>query len=249
MPRVPLSLNGNQSFALAVHDDLLNQMLYALWAGGAFNLQVTAHGPTEVNGEGNGPEAAPSPPGLPTPGTTMLDAANVDVFFLSPPVVMPSDNDNEIVLGIGDVWARVERFSKETASRFPPEPLRAGFFCSTIIRAHIDIDAEHGHLVLTPLDPPELYLELNPVEPAAMTAAVHHWLSKNLKSMLLRRMSETLRSFPLPQLAIGRIPGVPQEAVWVPDTGTLDRPAHGAEVVVQGTLRDARAEAPEGFVP
>ncbi len=244
IPRVPLTLHGDQSFALAVHDDLFNQMLYALWAEGAFTRQFTAQGPSGFDED----PAVELQHGKPTQQaaatTTLLDAANLDLFFMSPPVVMPGDEDNEIVLAIGDAWARAELMPKETSGTRAKtaEPLRAGFFFSTVIRAHVDIDAVHGHLLLTPKGSPELFLQVNPVEPAVMTGAVHHWLSKTLKKRMPEYMSETLRSFPLPQLAIGRIPGVPKDAVWVPDTGTLERPAQGAEVVVQGTLRGARAQ-------
>jgi hypothetical protein len=227
--RMPLVVGRNQSFALAVHDDLLNQMLWALWQGGAFSHAGRTQELSDPNASGA--------------DTNLLDAANVEVFFMGPPVVMPGKQDGEVVIGVGDVWVHADLDTYKLFGAEPPETpsqMRAGFFFSATIRAHIDIDAGNGDLVVTPLGEPDLQLQVCEVRPAVMTESVHHWLRKVLNRTVPRMLSGTLRSFPMPQLAIGRIPGVPNDAVWVQDNGTLDRPAGGAEMLLRGTLRGAR---------
>lgn len=75
-----------------------------------------------------------------------------------------------------------------------------------------------------------------------MTAGVREWLMRKLRDSMPEQMKDMLSAFPLPELAIGRIPGVPTDAVWKLDHGTLERAAHGAEVMMQGTLRGGRSE-------
>lgn len=236
LPDMPLALHDAHSFALGVHDDLLNQMLWATWASGALNRPAAGSSGASTPSRNTGASAGRS--------LNLLDAAEIEIFTMSPPVVMPSENDNEVVLGIGDVWGRARLNLEESTGKtgMAGPPLEAAFFFSAVVRMGIAIDSEHGTLVLTPIGTPQISLEVNPVEPAVMTAGVRNWLMNKLRSSMPRQMSHMLSAFPLPELAIGRIPGVPTEAVWRLDHGTLERPAHGAEVMMQGTLRGGHAD-------
>lgn len=236
---MPLNLDEGQSFALAVHDDLLNQMLWALWAGGTLNRKLPPASTAQLKEQNR--SSAEESDKQPPSSESLLEAADFEVFLLSPPVVMPSDTDNEMVLGLGDAWARAD-----LATGRPDEPhMQISFFFSAILKAHIEIDPEQGHLVLKPQTPLDLHLEVNAFKPAALSGTAQRWMDKKLRDWVPGYLTDTLRSFPLPTLTIGRIPGVPEDAVWVPDNGTIERPAYGAETVVQGTLRGARAKSPK----
>ncbi|MCP4808589.1 MAG: hypothetical protein GY913_35315 [Proteobacteria bacterium] len=91
-PAWPLS---NDPFAVAIDDDFLDQVLFALWTTGALTLEFGAVEMAVLTGE-------PLPPPLGPVETLVLD-------FRLPPVIVPGDEEHGIALQLGEFVMDIER--------------------------------------------------------------------------------------------------------------------------------------------
>lgn len=241
-PLPPLTLAPGASFSLSIHDDLINQMLWALWYGGVLTQhdlsKVMVMKPTIDPKAGPSQQSGPRTSGL-------LDAATMRVFFTTPPVVMPTDAVNEIRIGVGDVYAEVEldlygMFGVLAPASAPR--LHAGFYFSSIATAHVSLSPDQ--LVVTPVGTPELHLQVVRISNPAFQPVVTNWLGRILAKSVPQMLANALGRFPLPTLQIGRMAGVPEDAVWSLHEGVLRREPNDKQIVLSGKLHATHASTP-----
>jgi hypothetical protein len=226
MARADLGSSSDKSFALAVHDDLLNQMLWALWYGGAFTQRDLRQVITSSS------DASES---------SLLDASTLRLFFTTPPVVMPGDAPGEIKLGVGDAYAEADcdLYGLFGVLAPPAAPrLHAGFYFSTVVTAHLGVDAQSGHLVVTPVGTPQIHVQVTQTSNPSFQPVVTTWLERALNRTVPPMLAKALGSFPLPVLQINRMAGVDANAVWRLHEMDIERPAGAAEFVMRGTLHE-----------
>lgn len=225
--RLNLEPEQGQSFALAIHDDLLNQALWALWYGGAF----THRDLKQIITSSSDPEES-----------SLLDAATLRLFFLLPPVIMPGDNPGEIKLAVGDAYVDADcdlyRMFRVASPGGAPR-MQAGFYFSTILTARIDIDPDEGHLIVKSVGVPEMHVQAAHISNPTFQPVVTHWLERALNRSIPPLLERTLGSFPLPVLQINRMSGIASEAVWRLHDTQLSRPAHSAETIFKGSIHES----------
>lgn len=219
---LPLQVGETDSFSVSVADDLLNQMFWSLWVSGVFNHD-------------NAIKLMPQD----SDRAAFFKAADLGTYFMSPPVVMPSNKPGEIRIGIGDVYGES---TLETSRILAPSiaadepPLHARFWFSMSMRVTLGVDDERQSLKVLSVHPVHLGVELIHTEPKRMTTAVQEYLEKYMWQAVSSYMTDALVSFPLPNLQIGLLPGVPDEAAWALQHVSLERPIGAQEIVLRGAL-------------
>ncbi|HET6346177.1 MAG TPA: hypothetical protein VFH51_14680, partial [Myxococcota bacterium] len=237
LPSADLSVAPPATYALAIHDDLLNQLLWAVWYSGAFTIpdlrQIFA-----ADGDDR----------------TLLDAARVSTYFTMPPVLGPSDLPNQVEIGVGDAYAEADINLYELFGVVsPPDTphLHAGFYFSSRMLARLTLDSDEHHLQVQAVEPPMLHVQVVDIDNPAFQSIATGWLERMLLAAMPRLMERALGTFPLPVLQVGRLPGVPNGEVWHLHESRLEREAGGAEFVLKGKLRAHRggARAPASHRP
>jgi hypothetical protein len=226
-PPSALTTSPDKGFALAVHDDLLNQMFWALWDGGAF----TQRDLREVLTSSADPRES-----------SLLDAATLRLFFTSPPVLMPGDRPGEVKLGVGDAYAEADcdLYGLFGVMAPPAAPrLQASFYFSTVVTAHLDVDADSSHLVVTPVGVPEIHVQVTQTSNPSFQPVVTTWLERALRRSVPPMLARALGTFPLPVLQINRMARMSDDAVWRLHDASLERPAKAAQFVLRGNLHEA----------
>ena len=226
-----LGSENSSSFAIAVSDDLLNQMFWSMWASGTFNSSALGAGQGSM--PGTEAEAPPAKKGRPN----LLDAAKLKVYFLAPPVVMPSSKPDEVRIGVGDVLAEVNvdtpaLFGSQAAK--PSERLSARFYFSLAMRARLGVDVERHSLKIASLEASHAQVQVTEISSPQMLLAVTYWLEKMIRLSMPQHLERAMVSVPLPNLHIGRLPGVPDEAVWALKDVSLSRLPSAQETILRG---------------
>lgn len=218
-----LELADSETFAVAVRDDMLNQMLWSLWAGGVFNgVDPRSFAKGEAGRESN-----------------LLDAASMKLYFTSPPVVMPSQRPGEVRIGVGDVYAEVEVDTYSIFGSTAPgdrQRLAAKFYFSMSMTAKIGVDSVRRTLRVDPVGLATVDIEVTNIVRPAMHAAVTHWLGNMINKTMPSMLTQPLVAFPLTKLQIGRLPGIPKDAVWTLEEADIERPAGAQEFIMRGRL-------------
>ena len=233
---VRLELADSETFAVAVRDDMLNQMLWSLWAGGVFNgVDPRTSAKVEAKQEGG-----------------LLDASSWKLYFTSPPVVMPSHRAGEVRIGVGDVYAEVELDTYSLFGSTAPvgrHRLAAKFYFSMSMRAKLGVDSVRRTLRVDPVGLATVDIQVTHIERPAMYDTVNTWLGNKIKKMMPSILTQPLVAFPLTKLQIGRLPGIPKDAVWTLEEAEIERPAEAQEFIMRGrlsTLPEALSEAGAG---
>lgn len=223
--RVPLQLQlgDSETFAVAVRDDMLNQMLWSLWASGAFD-HVDVHeimkssATTELN---------------------LLNAMDVKLTFTSPPVVMPAQADGQVKIGVGDVFVELEGDLPAVFGGVTPpgrQHLKAQAYVSSLATARLGVDAAQRKLRVDFLDAPAIDLQVVKIAEPRLMPAVGHTVHKYIAKSMLGMLVQPLAAFPLTKLQIGRLPGIPKDAIWTLDEAEVVRPAGAQEFIMRGRL-------------
>jgi len=119
------------SLAMALDDNLLNQMLWSLWYGGGLNIQnLSAFVPSEYG------------------------VQSLIVEALAPPVMMPIENSDNIRVGFGDLLMHV------IANPSGAMVITQSFYASGTIEGTIDLDPLSNKLEFVTLGDPEFRVQL-----------------------------------------------------------------------------------------
>jgi hypothetical protein len=176
-----------------IFDDLLNQLMYAMWYGGSLKFTITE---------------ADLPPGLPLSQYGIGNLA-VDVFFLLPPMLTDCTADKKFNLQVGDIGIHASMtllgqpiVMDAYASASAPASVKA---TPTATGSELSLFVDQDHLVA----------EIE-IESTNGGAKAKYALTGLIETMLLPMIFEALGtdgplvSFPIPDLDLGGIiPGLP----------------------------------------
>lgn len=198
------SNSGGYEFGLGLKDDLVNQVLWAAWYGGAFTIPEAE----DLIGD---------------------DLGDIELSFeaLSPPVLMPaSGGSNQVELGLGD--------AKIDATVVLPEfgALSVSMYLSAIIGGEINIEAGENassggpaQQLSVSLDTtnPEIWLEITDIGESGLQGQMSVLFTQVMKNLVPQLVGSIVTAIPLPTFDVGGMAGLPQAEVWELQNGSLSR--------------------------
>jgi hypothetical protein len=215
---------GAFTFGLALSDDALNQLLWALWYGGGLEV-----------------DSADLQPLL---GDARLAGVELSLSGLLPPVVMPGRHGRDLDVGLGDLHVRARVDLGQLLSP-PPDAaavVELDAYVSLVAACELDLDPTTNELAIHVGSQPDVYVQIVESDDPSRQADLSDVLARALQALLPGMLDATLRTFPLPSLDLGSITGLPVQATWQLHQGAMQREAGGAEheadfYLLTGTLR------------
>ena len=193
---VPVFSSSAYEMGVAVKDDFLNQVLYASWWGGAFDLQDLS--------------------GL---GCNIPEGATARITALPPPVVMPGTNGHDIDIGVGDIHILV------SLAQPPNGAPDIELYVSGVAGASLDIDPVTNELLLSFDASPEVFVEVVTAPGDADLAELAEEYSTLFECVYSELLSMVFSSIPIPTIDIGTIglQGIPAGTRLRLQNGDLSR--------------------------
>lgn len=200
---------GSSGFELgiAAKDDFVNQFLWAMWQGGAFDL-------ADLSALGVG-----TPASLP-------DGVVISAKALLPPVLMPGTGTLPLDLALGDVWMQVKLGETAVAS----------LYASSLVGASLGYDSAQHRLSLE-LDPaPVVSVQWVEVPAGVDVEALAAEYRDLARSLALEWLTNAVESVPIPAFEVGAagVAGIPSDLRWVVGNGSIER--QGAYHVIKGSV-------------
>jgi hypothetical protein len=201
---LPLTLSSNETFGFNMRDDLLNELLWAVWYGGG--MDVTKEFKFKI-------------PQLPS-----LAKASATVRMHAPPVFMKSIYGHDLDVGVGDV----EMVTTLNLQQLNPSSPVAG---SVEVRAYvamrmgvdIDFDPITDLFTLTLAGTPETYVQLLNDDLRANQGSISLILSAILQEALAVMVKEPIISQQPLELNLSGVGNLPSGTKWILKNGSIER--------------------------
>jgi len=211
----PVFTASQSSFGLALRDDMLNQLFWALWYSGGLEMNIV--------------EAFPEllPPGV----------LAVDLSATLPPLVMPGTDGTVLDLGMGDLNIKVQLDMAALLSDDADTPYLVDIELnvSMIMGAAIDVDPVDNHLVLLVDDSPEFYFDVVAINDAPYAEEAGAVIQGFIPQVLPTLLEDALKSFTLPSIDLSAVPGIPEGTAWELQNAELTH--NDGTTLLQGELR------------
>ena len=179
---------------MGLKDDLINQVLWSVWYGGGLDLNDLS---SLLGGDFEGVE--------------------LSMTALAPPVMMPGQGDNQIEIGLGDVFidasVDLDGFGQ----------LNVELYLSTIIGGFMDIDPTTNEIILALDSEPDVWVQVAAIDEPAFQGPMSELFTEILRLVVPQLLSSAIGSIPLPEFDVGGIAGLPNSEVWKLTNGSMDR--------------------------
>ncbi|MBJ80763.1 MAG: hypothetical protein CMH60_05530 [Myxococcales bacterium] len=208
-----------QDFSVAIKDDVFNQILWALWYGGTFDLAQSAVDEL-LTGES-------------------AEGIDVSFAFHLPPVMMQAPDDpSAFQIGIGDAYLALDIDTEQALGIATDEgTLEVGVYLSALLGATLGFDASTNVLTLSVESEPEIYVHVASLTNPAYQAIVTMLIEETLAYLLPQFFDGFVESFPLPEFDVGGKAGLASGAIWRLANGQLQtRQSGDAYTVLSGDL-------------
>ena len=195
------------AYGLGIRDDFMNQFLWALWLGGAFDMDDLS-------------EFVADP--------ASLSGFELSIFSNLPPVIQATEEPGGVELAWGDIFIDVTVTPQELArlmaasgrsAQMPGDidkPIHVEAYMSAILRVDsLLVEESNGSLRFrAAFNPdPEIYAQITAIHDpelgGLMNAELEGKLRKEMKAALMKISEKTLGSFPIPALTIPAMYGFP----------------------------------------
>lgn len=207
------SFAAGSGFGAALRDDLVNQLLWAVWYGGALDLPDVG---------------AVAPPGVVPAGLSL------SVRALLPPVLMPGVRPDELVVGVGDLVVHA-RADAAVLLGLPGAPeVDLTLYVTLVAGATIDVDLATSTIILAAETAPELAAQVVSAGDRGHDGEVSRAVQGALATFLPGVLKKAVAALPLPRVDLSAVPGVPAGTVWSVSAVGMGRA--GGYSVVEGTL-------------
>lgn len=193
------------SFGLGVKHDFVNQVFWALWAGGGFDRSETDAIIDSLNAE--------LPP----------DVTITSMELGLPPVLMPGDTESEVRIGAGGIviHADVRQSTAPTFAGQPSVPTKLVFNASAFLTGTMHIDQATRNVGFTFADEADVDVEVVNARRTPPIIQLETVLAANIERVLEALLGGASGHLRLPSLPMGDLPGVPAGHAWVLDGGVL----------------------------
>jgi len=178
----------------AIKDDAVNQLLWALWYGGALDTDVTS-----------------------MLGSILPAGADIKIKAALPPVVMPGRNNDQIDVGVGDLYIDATLdLSALLGNGAAPLLFHAAGYLSLILGGSMEIDANTNTLLVN-IDPKaDSGVQITQVDDSASgyQGAISNFLDLVLSQNLPGVLQKAIGTMPLPAIRVGGLPGIASGTYW-----------------------------------
>jgi len=199
------SFSDSHALGLGMKDDFINQIFWAVWAGGGFDL----------SGDNSGLI------------TDLLGSSGLDVSFLSvetglPPVLMPGGEGSEVKIGVGDVLMRMKINPILLGRPASGNEVEVSFYASLMLTGTLDIDPETREIGFTLSTEPEVHVQLVDFARTDETVDLESKIGRFASNLIQRLVSDVLSAIELPSIPLSNVEGAPVGTKWVLDNGRTD---------------------------
>ncbi len=198
--------SSQYNFGLGLEDDVLNQVMWALWYGGGLELNLT-----EI---------------LALSGSFDLAGVDLSISGKLPPVIMPGSGTNQIYIGLGDMYidASVDLAILLGIDDSTAPPLHVGMYLSTVLGGFLDLDPTNNELLVA-LDPnPDIWIEVVAIDDEGYQGVMTDLFVGLMTVLLPPMLEQVVGSFPIPSFDLGGLAGLPAGTVLELTNGSLGRP-------------------------
>ena len=188
------------SFAMAFKEDVLNQILWAIWKGGGFDVADLAA----------------------VTGISGLTGLGISTFANLPPVIMPGAEAGEICLGIGDYYGELVLSQQalaaitagaaeiDKATGCLADEISVGAWFSIRQDGILAVDADTGKFVFGPTRAPQVVVEVAGLDDPYCQAIIGNYLKETIGGALPSVLRLAIASFPAVNFPIPMVPGGPE---------------------------------------
>ena len=197
------SFGPNYPMGIGISDNTLNQIMWAMWYGGAFEL----------------PDIVGLAPGANVEGVELGMTATM------PPVVMPGRNGNDVEIGLGDLELTASLNLAEALGVESPaaEAIEVRLYLSAIMGASFDYDPIN-HAIQIEIDgDPTIAVEVVEISESAYQAEISELMSSIMALVIPELLGSVLSSFPIPEFDLGGLAGLDSDANWTIGDVTIAR--------------------------
>ncbi|MBT6178136.1 MAG: hypothetical protein HOI23_12895 [Deltaproteobacteria bacterium] len=193
----------NYPVGVGLSDNTLNQIMWSIWYGGAFEIpDIVGLVPTaNINGVELGMSA-----GL-------------------PPVVMPGRNGNDIEIGIGDMELTASLNLADALGVETPaaQEIDVRLYLSAVMGASFDYDPVNHAIQISIDGDPTIAVEVVEISQSAYQAEISQLMSSIMALVIPELLESVLSSFPIPEFDLGGLAGLDSNASWTIGDVTIAR--------------------------
>ena len=226
---LPTFSRTDYTFGVGLKDELVNQVLWALWYGGGLsfdNLVDSLGALTEGSSD------------------DLSSVVSLGFHAELPPVFMPGRDGYELDIGLGDVWIEADidiaGLLGGEASETGVGVLHIGAYLSTILGGSMDIDPTTNQLQLLVNEDFSVHLEVMEIDDVGYQGVMSDLLAKVLELLIPNLLGETLGAFPIPAFDLGALAGqgiVPPGTIWELTNASIERDPADGYLLLTGSLQ------------
>ena len=196
------------TFGVGMKDDFINQVLWAVWAGGGFDLT-----------DGNISLI-----------TDLMSSASLDASFVSvetglPPVLMPGAEGSEVRIGIGDVLVKMKVNPSLLGQPGAGSQVELSFYVSLTLTGALEINPETREMNVILSGEPAVHVQLADHVRTEESGALESRIGNFTSDLIQRLVTDVIGAVELPSIPLIGIEGIPAGTKWVVDRGSMDHAA------------------------
>ena len=193
----------NYPVGVGISDNTLNQIMWAIWYGGAFEL----------------PDIVSLAPGA------NIEGVELGMSAVLPPVVMPGRNGNDVEIGLGDLELTASLNLAQALGIETPaaQTIDVRLYLSAIMGASFNYDPVN-HAIQIEIDgDPTIAVEVVDMSQSAYEAEISQLMSSIMALVIPELLGNVLSSFPIPEFDLGGLAGLDSDANWTIGDVTIAR--------------------------
>ena len=191
------------SFGVGLNDNTLNQVLWALWYGGAIAIDDLA---------------------------SMASAAGIDGVALSldatmPPMLMPGRNGNQVELALGDAFitADVNLAQAIGVSGADLASVKVKLYLSMIQGTRLERVPGSNAIKMVFDSHPEVWVEITEIDSSGYHAQMTDLFTRLMRLVVPNLLSDVFKEIPLPEFNVADFVDISQDSIWSLDSDSISR--------------------------
>ena len=191
------------SFGVGLNDNTLNQVLWALWYGGALAIDDLA---------------------------SMASAAGIDGVALSldatmPPMLMPGRNGNQVELALGDAFitADVNLAQAIGVSGADLASVKVKLYLSMIQGTRLERVPGSNAIKMVFDSHPEVWVEITEIDSSGYHAQMTDLFTRLMRLVVPNLLSDVFKEIPLPEFNVADFVDISQDSIWSLDSDSISR--------------------------
>jgi hypothetical protein len=191
------------SFGVGLNDNTLNQVLWAVWYGGALAIDDLA---------------------------SMASAAGIDGVALSldatmPPMLMPGRNGNQVELALGDAFitADVNLAQAIGVSSGDADSVKVKLYLSMIQGTRLERIPGSNAIRMVFDSHPEVWVEITEIDSSGYHAQMTDLFTRLMRLVVPNLLADVFKEIPLPEFNVADFVDIGQDAIWSLDSDSISR--------------------------